>query len=617
MTNTMGKALKTFKIIATILVLGITGSLIAEEQSVTLWPRNDQAYLVREYSMPVWVELSSELFDGKSKVELTLDMPAGFELAGHGTSAEFAVHPQPLLVPKTVSREAKQDRCVVKMPIVFAKANESGDNLKYAEGEKKMLRTALLVNPGSSETGEYDVNAVLTVDGKQISTNAMKFVVLPKLQNKSPERLRVEAFDYAGYTDPTFKEAICQAVQGSGINVLTNMRLYEQDDTVAQLLRNKGVKPSLIIFWHNIMPVLAAEFPEVYPIGKDGNRITQPNFLLKNNICHTWILQNKEKVKPLLKKFFQDKVLNRYTAVTNDNEESAIARDKTYIRGDIYTPITMQAFKEFAHIDAAEELTPEIILEKYSEKWVDFRCWQSAQMSALLSDVLFELDASVEYGYYSGHKYVGNLAGFTRNMYATDWGLLAKEGGIQFGSSGYYGSTDDYTATTETLGVIPHIPAEMYIENFLDKHRAMPEPENFSYRLMNSLMYGSGGFAVWYLQVLDGAGYYAVSNISAIAAEIEDYLLDGEDCESELVVRSIPAIDSNAVFAYQLGQKRLVVFMNHSGKPKQIKYKWKTPIRKPDTVEIVSGKQYAAAESIDIELAPKSYAVFVTLSQGN
>ncbi|MFI4912602.1 MAG: hypothetical protein ACIAQZ_13125 [Sedimentisphaeraceae bacterium JB056] len=609
--------MRKFRLLTLILMtMALCSASFAEDGGLFLWPRVDKAYLCRNYNMPVWIQIPESFVGTDGNIKLEITMPEGFEVSGLGSSTKFAVQPSPLMVPDEILNEKKDGKTIAVLTMPSSPADQTEDKLHYSKGQAKAYRISVLVNPGESETGSYDITAKLVrnSDGSEVSFSG-QFIVLDELASKSPERMRVEAFDYAGYKNPVFKQAIMDAISGSGINVVTNMRVFNSDDTIAQLMKDKGVKPSLILFWHNIIPEIAKKYPEAYPLDKDGNRVTKPDFLLKNNICHTWCINNKDKVKEILKDYFKENVVGKFTAVTNDNEEKALARDGSYIRGDVYTPMTIDAFKDFAGIDSDEVLNPEIIVEKYPQKWVDFRCWQSAQMSSMMSEALFETDPSIEYGYYSGHKYVGNLAGFTKNMYATDWEVLAEQGGIMFGSSGYYGSTDDYSATTKALGYIPHIPAEMYIENFLDFKREMPEPDKFSYRLMNSLMYGSGGFAVWYLQVLDGAAYSAISNVSAIAAEIEDYILDGERCDDQMLLA--PTIDKDAVFAYKLGEKRVVVFINHSSKGKTVRYGWKKPIPKPDTVEIVSGKKYADSTTISANIKPKGYAVFVTLSQGN
>ena len=586
-------------------------------QTVRFWPRGDLLYLVSESAMPVWPELPKDSYELNKPLVLVMEMPKGFEIVAFGKSTAFAVHPKPLIVPAAIESTCETEKVIYRIKLPASPSELARDNLKF-QSKDRSVRAALLINPGKITPGEYPIKVSLGTEDGQKKWDALNATahVLPPLRGRRPERMRIEVFDYAGYTNADYKKGIADTILASGINNISHMRYYDSKDTIAQQLRKHGVKANLLVFWHKIGMEISKTLPEVLTVDADGNpmEITHA-WPVVVSICHTWAIQNREKIKESLVKYLQKTIAGRYDGVTNDNEEKAFTKGRKQIRGDLYTPITMELFRKQAGISADVELTPEVITAKYADEWIDFRCWQSAQMSSILSEALAEFDPTITYGYYSGHKYVGELAGFTRYMYATDWDILGKTGGLHFGSSGYYGSTRDYAATTEALGEVPHVPAEMFIENFVDFVRPMPTPEEFSYRLMNSLIYGSGGFAVWYTQVLDAAGFYAISKISAIAAEIEDFILDGQRCDEELVVP--PTFDRRAVFAYRLGAKRLVVVINHSAKSKNVRLSWKKPIAKPDTIEIITGRNLAASRMMNAELPPKGFAVFVTLSEGN
>ena len=145
----------------------------------------------------------------------------------------------------------------------------------------------------------------------------------------------------------------------------------------------------------------------------------------------------------------------------------------------------------------------------------------------------------------------------------------------------------------------------------------MPSPEKFAFRLMRSAIYGGGqgGVMVWYLQVLDAAGFYAIGTVSRVLSDIEDFLIDGTRCDSDLILP--PRVDRNSVFAYKLDARRMVIIFNNSGKKKKYSLRWKTPIPKPDTVEIVSRKHLGNTSVLPVNLNPFSFEVFITLSEGN
>ena len=120
---------------------------------------------------------------------------------------------------------------------------------------------------------------------------------------------------------------------------------------------------------------------------------------------------------------------------------------------------------------------------------------------------------------------------------------------------------------------------------------------------------------VWYLQVLDAAGFHAIGTVSRVLSEIEDFLIDGVRCDDELVVPT--QFDSGAVFAYKLDARRIVIVFNNSGKTKKGVLHWIRPIPKPDTVEVVSNVRLGNVSHLPIELKPSSFKVYLTLSEGN
>lgn len=586
------------------------------QTSVKLWSRDDKCYLVSNASMPIWPAVPEEAL-GSEPLIMTIEMPKEFKITATGNDDSFALQPNPLLIVKKV--ESKLIGENIEYILEFSPDVQiPKDDRIYKPGER-CARAAIMINPGKSVPGQYPITIKLKTKNETKKWDDLKAsaYVLPELKNRKPKRLRTELFSYDNYKSCEFKNEFINTIAASGINNISMMRLEKDSNNIAQQLRKKGIKANILVFWHNIGMDISSRIPDVLTVDAQGVpvKIKENQWPVSASICHSWCIQNKEKFENALEQYIQQNIADRYDGLTNDNEESALTRDKKEIKGDLYTPVTIELFRSRAGIDKNEKLTPDVIVEKYADKWVQFRCWQSVQMSAMLSETLHKAAPKLTYGYYSGHKYVGELAGFSENMYATDWDLLAKEGKIDFGSSGYYGSTDDYYATTTALGGIPHVPAEMFIEGFGDFARPMPEPNEFAYRLMNSLMYGSGGFAIWYAQVLDGAGFYAISKVSDIAAEIENYIIDGVRCEDELIIP--PMFDRNAVFAYQLGQKRLVVLINHSGKTKNVQISWKKPISKPDTVEMISGKHFGSSQIMDASLSAKSFAVFITLSEGN
>lgn len=561
------------------------------------WPRLDTFYLVRDNAMPVWIAIPPSAQSADAETVLSISMPKGFDIVSWGKSLDFAVQPKPLVIPKAIKRSVNENGSLFELTL-------PEDIVKNV-----CPRVALLVSCGDSVTGEYPVSMKLVRGDDVVEQLNGKAIVLDKLNGVRPKRLRTEVFSYPDYKDATFKSAIEDAIRKSGLNVIThNMNFADTPDTLPKRLRQKGVEAWILFFWSKFTSHVTDTYPEAMILKADG----KPD---PKHFSYAWCMQHPNEFKALLVDYIRKNVTGKYDGILNDNEEAALTRNRKGIRGDIHSPRNIESFRKFASLPADEKLTPEIIARKYGDKWVDFRCWQSTWMARQLADAIDEADPTLGYGYYSGHKYTGALAGFTRDFYATDWDMLAKDGGIRFGSSGYYGSLADYQTTTRALHGKPHVPAEMYIQNFLDYARTIPSADVFEYRLMCAALYGGGGFGVWYAQALDGGAYYAIANATRVLSEIEDYILDGKDVSSEVILSG--GLDRNAMFAMQLGARRLVVVFNHSYKPRDYRLVWKKQIPQPDTAEVRTGTKLGAAKVITGRLEPRSYAVYVTLSEGN
>src|SRR5690606_8580681 len=140
-----------------------------------------------------------------------------------------------------------------------------------------------------------------------------------------------------------------------------------------------------------------------------------------------------------------------YRSFVLDHEERALSRDGKAAEGDVYNPGTVEAFAQFANLEKIPPRDAAYIAEHHAEKWVDYRTWQSAQLSAMVADALQNVNPLASYGLYSGYEYAPPLEGRTRSSYSVDWKQMAEQGKVQFGSAGYYGSAADLRNTAAAL----------------------------------------------------------------------------------------------------------------------------------------------------------------------
>ncbi|PTY00374.1 hypothetical protein [Opitutus sp. ER46] len=578
-----------------IMLLGAPAHGSTVDDGLSLWPRSERCYLVGEASTPVWAKLPASAAI-QQPLELRIKLPAAFRITAFETAQNaYAGNPAHLVVPGSLTRSEQGDEAeyIVALPGISAPSAAS---------------LSLMMNPGGVRPGAYAIQfALSSADGKRrwppLTGTAE---VLPRLDGRRPSRLRIQLYSYSSDKSAAYQDEALATLSKTGINQICYMRPSASADVVTQRALAYGLKPLWLWFWPKEKAAILDALPEARRLDADRSPM--------NELCYAWCIEHRKTVKRALVEYLRPRIeASGYAGLINDNEERAFDSERLEIAGDVATPATLEQFRKHAQLPAELELTARIISDRYRDAWIDFRCWQSAQMSAILSESVTAVDPGLDYGYYSGYKHAGRLAALTRARYATDWGLLGKIGGIRFGTAGYAGSPGDLTATARALAPRPFVPAEMYLENFTKS--SAPSPERFSYRLMCALMYGTGGFGIWYQQVLDGAAYAAIGQVTALAADIEDLLLDGRRCDGDLVIGE--GFDAGSIMAYELGGKRLVVAFNHGAEPRTLALRWREADGRGETVDLVSGKNFGAAPALTTTLGPRSYVALMTVTDGN
>jgi len=580
-----------------LLLFMITVSFADSSASVVLWPRGDVAYVCSGSAMPIWPELPDEAIGCGKFLQLSVEMPVGFEISAYGKSTLFAMQPKPLVIPLSMT------------------SSVSGDKIEYLftlpvppiTGSPKL---ALLVDPGDMAQGSYPMTIGLkSIDGVlNWADNSATIEVIEPLAGVRPKRVQVAIYDYADYVDQDYKDGMTEIYRKSGTNYLHNMAYYSSTDTIAQRLKGDGVKAGWVWFWSKHTRAITNEYPEAKQRNNWGD-------LIYDTLCYTWCIENREIAVDLLTEYIrQSDTPKKYECIINDNEERAV-NDNGTPAGDLYTPITLEAFRSFAGIDASVVLTSVKIATDYIDQWIEFRCWQCAEMADILGEAIKAYDSEMLYGLYSGYKYTGIYTGHTKKNYSVDWDLMADVESLDFGNAGYYGQAY-VTTTVNAIAPKAFVHGEMYINNFLTQ----PDPpiaSDFFYTLMYSIYTGGGkgGVGVWYGQVLDGAGFLAVSKTAELTAQVEDYLLDGQRCDSEL---NLPGnLYSNYIYAYKISDdKRLVTVFNPYSYSINVTLSWKTLPDGLETIELQSSQMTSDPKVMSGIIPARSMKVFETTVVG-
>ena len=571
--------------------IGYFDNFKVSSESVALWPRTEEnlAFACRNSAMPIWPKLPVIAVADQNALVMSLTMPKEFEIKTYGTSPDFAIHPAPLYVPTGITSTIDGDLVTYEISLPVPPDSISSD-----------IRPALLLDVNDMPIGDYTITMGLkTADDSKTWEDANGTItVLDELEGRKPERLALSVHDYVDYNDTDFRNAIADAAEKSGISEIVDRKLEADPCVISQQLISKGVDATASWFWERDGSVITDANSDARIEDVNGDPVDDA-------LCYTWCIANPNEAKAALVAHFTVN-LRDYTGILNDNEEKAYDGSEVY--GDLYTPLTINEFKSQYSI-SDPDLTPAEIAQYYSTEWVEFRCWQSQKMSELLYEAVKQVDSGIEYGVYSG--YPGDS---TRRQYSWDWAVASDANYLDYGTAGYGASIPTLQSANAALGDVPFIPAINYIVNFGSK-RLLPGPDEALFELLWPLFYSGsdGGIGFWYLQVMDGAGFHAMSKYSSVVSQIEDVLIDGSDAKSSLDI--LPSdLDTNDVFAYTSGDTKAVAIFNHDDIVKSYALRWTgTAADNVDfSRELTGGECMDNPDVLSGELAPNSCHIYVS-----
>lgn len=584
----------------------LTVSAAAQPSPTTnckLWARGTEGYLCAGAATPLWLTLPPPAFETGQGPVLQVRVDQRVRIVSVGESPSRYIQPWSLIVPERVEcGDLEPEGTRTWRLILPAQVKE------HAIGEGPRL--ALLCRPAANmRPGVTQATLRLSSGDRVWESVSLSLNVLPPLHGQAPRRIRIGAFTYLGYTNPTYEARITETALAAGMNDLLTMREEAiSTPTLLDIFRHRGGRIGTVYGWAD-RQAIAERFPEARRLDASGQPIPR-------RISYCWAFAHREEVISALSDLLRGHLQRRpYGVIVNDTEEPAFADGK--VHGDLYSALTLQRFRERAGIPAEVELSPEVIAERYAQEWVDFRCWESTEWAGLLREAIKRVDPDLVYGYYSGYHNAeaktdrtGQPLG-TRAGYSTDWELLGQAGVLDVGSAGYYGGPKELTDTRLALGATPFISGEMFIENFAHYNWNPPGPEAFAYRLLWALLTGGGhGVWTWYLQVFDGAAFSAIDTTAYVCSQIEDLVLDGKPCLDEL---KLPVgVEPTHAFAHRLGDRMSLAVFNLAGdRPLRGLLAWRDRHPGATARDLLGGGLQACVEGIELKLPPRGMAVYL------
>ncbi|MFH1477876.1 MAG: carbohydrate-binding family 9-like protein [Verrucomicrobiota bacterium] len=366
-------------------------------------------------------------------------------------------------------------------------------------------------------------------------------VPLPALLKKQPKESRIIPCYYSDMFNTATSKALVQNVWDAGIGAI-----YGKHNRITEALRPKGFQVIWSFAYNSWQIFPAPDWKDTHPDRLAVNFQEKPD---KGRICPTYALQDGNEFLPLLQAWVRETVKDcGYNSIDCDYEVPVV--DPPLF---CFCTRCLEDFRKREKIPADVKLTSALVVEKYRDAWVAFRCWQNAEMIGLLARFIRETEPKMGVSTYSGYQ-----TKHTREHYGIDWSLLRDK--IDEGIAGYNGGRQGVAATAQALAPKPFISGEMYYLGHRTSEAGPIRREGWKMRLVRAYINGGcNGVLIWWLPPMDGSAYYQTSQATAIIADLEDFFRKGQRADEKISFADKVQADDYAAFEKD-GQILLVLF---------------------------------------------------------
>lgn len=400
--------------------------------------------------------------------------------------------------------------------------------------------------------------------------------VLPPLRDVRPERARITpCYGSRGVTDPAVVQAWADNTWASGMTWVWG----NSGTNIAQALLPRGLQVIYHLPWGGWNPVGDAmrayieEHPDLRAMNFEGR--PEANFF-----CPTWFLSDDgAEVREMLTDWVRASVAAESCSNVNWDLEQPVVDPPTFCTCER----CMDSFRRRDDVPDDAELSPELLLGEYRDRWVDFRCRQNAVAAGILQEAVHSVDPALEFSVYSGYQSTR-----TKEHYGVDWTLMQPN--IDIAIAGYGGSEEAVRATLEAMAGKPFMGGEMWYLSHRDDSRPTPDMRTWCNRLLRKFVQsGCTGVLIWHLAPMEGGSFYATSQATALIAQYDDWLREELRADEKVAVEGIPVSDWAA---FERDGQVLVLLLSFVDEPK------------PVTVTV-------AGETRQVELAPFAHEVLM------
>ncbi len=444
---------------------------------------------------------------------------------------------------------------------------------------------------GEPESAEGEFIYWNEANGGNVSEPPQRFKVrlLPKLAGRQPKTLEFQLWGgwFCNLDDLAMREEILKCAQAAGFNDIVASDRWTSDHGPEYGIRetlSTNFKPGEV----DLADYLK-EHPDQRLITSQGQPAVRGAGHHLDLMCMTLLLGDGwPAVEAALKKRM-DQV--RPHTVEIDYEYGPYDGPHS-----CYCPRCLAAFREYAGLAPEVVLDPQIIKQQYGAQWTDFMARRVAQMFAKFKDAVHRHSPGAKFAVYSGYQTPANP-----EMYGINWQYIGDLQACDKAGAGYGEPEADIYRTVEALQGIPLLAGLLSVPyNTWDT--TPPTPITKARVLRHLLASSGGGVLVYDRHSLDGRTWYAIAEVSRLAATYEEVFLKGKPA-------AMPGQDLTQAQIISADGITLVCAMNQGSKP--VAYKLNLPAEAGAGMEFYSGQKVAAGQTVTCTLEPGEVAVYV------
>jgi len=467
----------------------------------------------------------SSIKDKLDGCHLTLDVPAFLQL----------VDPIPRA---TILKRKKSDRD--GQPYIRYELLFPAERVSPADGDKKTAIINHLLfqcKITTDKQNEWRIFYAASAGGRKESENEIPVLLLPPLEWKRPANVIIDNWACTSFYRP--------------LGVMNEKEV----DIVAKTFRMAGFNQTEKLLGDNYIKKYDFKIKDgINIINNSGYGI---DYLAAHKDACAVDFSGKKDNTRFCPSYFLSKENTQLQKIAEWIEKEV--KGLTMMGWDYEVPVTkpdsiclcdrcLNAFRKAAEIPSDSQLTAKIVLDKYRESWVNFRCRQNAEIAGLFRSMVKKGNPKCSFMVYSSYQ------GEDSGQYGVDWRYMSNSCDIVF--CGYGRSQKMLSATHKAIGDRPLIGGELaWYGN--DPY----ENTEIKTILFRRLTDCGSGIMTYFNWVVDGRFYGAVSSVACFAADFEPFF--GWDVDENGVYHSNYKRDDTLVEVAGEGSKDDVAVLTH------------------------------------------------------